>query len=84
MPQSETRFYSMMMVSLVVVGAALAWTLRRREGGPPWPWIAVVVAVIVIGGMLWGRIGADWGLPWILVLLPPIAATLLVPPIAYG
>jgi hypothetical protein len=82
-PGSEIRFYSMMAASLVVVGAALAWTLRRREGGLPWPRIAVVAAAIVIGGMFWGRIGADRGLPWTLCLLPPMAATLLVPPLAF-
>ncbi|MGH7570643.1 MAG: hypothetical protein ACREMK_02225 [Gemmatimonadota bacterium] len=83
MPQSEIRFYSMMAASLVVVGAALVWTLRRREGGRSWRRVGLVVAVIVIGGMFWGRIGASWGLPWTLYLLPPMAATFLVPPLAF-
>lgn len=83
MPEREIRFYSMMAASLVVVGAALAWTLRRREGGLSCRRVGLVVLVIVIGGMFWGRIGADRGLPRTLYLLPPMAATLLVPPPAF-
>lgn len=61
----------------------MAWTLRRREAGFSWARVAAVTALVVIGGMFWGRIGADRGISWTFYLLPPMAATFLVPPLAF-
>lgn len=83
MQAGDVHFLSMMGFSFVVLAGALLLVLRSRPGAISRVRIALVVAVISIGGMLWGRLGAQAGWPWALYLLPPMAVTILLPPLAF-
>lgn len=83
MSEGDFHFLSMMAVSFLVVALSLELLMLRRAVRPPWPRVAGVAMVVVAGGMAWGRLGAHAGLPWGVYLLPPVAATLLLPPLAF-
>jgi hypothetical protein len=82
MAAGNVRFAVFMLVTLVVfVGILLAVT-RRRAPHPSLVVIAVLSVVVVIGGMLFAKLGNNAGWPvWIYYAVPALA-TLVLPPIA--
>lgn len=78
----NARFAVLVIVSLVVFVGVLRLALGGRRlltKGRTLGWIALVV---VGGGMLFGRFGAQLGLPWWIYYPVPALLTLLLPPVA--
>ena len=68
-----TSLMLFMVVVLLVTGSAM-FTQRRIT-------ILWLGLVVVVGGMLFGRYGAQWGLPWWIYYPVPMLATVLLPPL---
>ncbi|MGH8107419.1 MAG: hypothetical protein ACREO1_01700 [Arenimonas sp.] len=78
-----TRFPILIVVSLVVFAALLKFVLRKRVVLPSYLSIAVVSAIVVVGGMIFAKFGQNAGWPWWVYYTVPAGATLLLPPIAF-
>jgi hypothetical protein len=83
MTTGDTRFLIMMAASVAVYLLAIRIALRTRDEPAPWSLTALVATVVVVGGMVYGRVAAQAGLDWWLYLFPPMIAWLAVPPIAF-
>ena len=77
------RFPILIAVSLVVFIAVLSFILRNRATRPPYYLIAVVSALVVVGGMLFAKITQNAGWPWWIYYTVPAGMTLLLPPLAF-
>jgi uncharacterized protein (DUF983 family) len=56
--------------------------MRKRAVRPPFFSIAVIAAIVVVGGMLFAKFGQNAGWPWWVYYTVPAAVTLLLPPLA--
>lgn len=82
--QTETyRFWIFVGVSLVAFIAILRFATRHRSARPRQITVAVVAAIVVIGGMTFAKYGHNIGLPWWIYYTVPALATLLLPPIVF-
>lgn len=77
------RFLVQMGASFAVLWGVLRVVLHRRESPPSNRSLMIVGAVVVIGGMLLARYGAQAGLPWWIYYIVPALLTLGVPPVVY-
>ncbi len=80
---ANARFGVFILASLVAFWLVLRFALRRRETRPPAKTLAWVSAVVVVGGMLFAKIGQNGGLPWWIYYTVPALATLLLPPVVF-
>lgn len=83
MSSGDIRFLLMMFASAAVFLAAIRIALRTRAESVSLAATAVVAGIVVVGGMIYGRVGARAGFPWWLYLFPPMLAWLAVPPLAF-
>jgi hypothetical protein len=77
------RFVIFIMVSLLVFFGILSWILRRREQRPSWRHLSTVATLVVVGGMLFAKLGQNAGLPWWVYYPVPLLLTLLLPPLSF-
>jgi hypothetical protein len=77
------RFSIFILVSLFVFFFILRFVTRNRAKRPSFVSVAVVAAIVVVGGMLFAKFGNNAGLPWWIYYTVPALATLLLPPIAF-
>lgn len=84
MTDSTLHIVSYMIASTLVL-AAIIWgvTRTRRWGQAPLGHALMVAGAISVGGILVGKYGANFGLPWYIYYTAPMLATILVPPIVY-
>jgi len=75
------HFFSFMVVSFFVFLAVLRYVLRRREMRPPLSMLLVLSTIVIIPGMIFGKYGQNWGLPWWIYYTVPALITLLLPPL---
>ena len=77
------RFPILIAVSLIVFIAILYFILRKRATRQPYYLIALVSAVVVVGGMVFAKVTQNAGWPWWIYYTVPAAVTLLLPPLAF-
>jgi hypothetical protein len=71
-----------MLVTLIVFVGILLLVTRRRSARPSAMTIGLISVVVVIGGMLFAKLGNNAGWPvWIYYAVPALV-TLVLPPIA--
>ena len=75
------RFPIFILVSLVVFVGILLFVTRKRAERPGLALVLGLASVVVVGGMLFAKLGANAGWPWWIYYTVPALATLLVPPI---
>ena len=80
----ELQFSTLAFVSFLVVVAILRQVMRRRAFAPKAWKIFAVASVVVFGGMLFARYGAQSGLPWWIYYTVPMLVTVSLPPTAFS
>lgn len=78
----DARFAILVIVSLVVFVAVLRLALGGRYLSAKWRTLGWIALVVVGGGMLFARLGAQAGLPWWIYYTVPALITLVLPPVA--
>lgn len=76
----ELRFPIFILVSLVVFSAILIFVTRQRSSRPSLAAVLAIASVVVVGGMLFAKLGQNAGWPWWIYYTVPALATLVVPP----
>jgi hypothetical protein len=78
----NVRFAIFMAVTLIVFVGILLFVMRKRSVRPSPLAIGLISLVVVIGGMLFAKLGNNAGWPvWIYYAIPALT-TLVLPPIA--
>jgi hypothetical protein len=77
------RFSTFILVSLLVFFFILRFVTRNRAKRPSFVSVAVVAAIVVVGGMIFAKFGNNAGLPWWIYYTVPALVTLLLPPMAF-
>jgi hypothetical protein len=78
----DLRFGIFILVTLIVFVGILLFVTRNRSQHPSPVAIALISAVVVVGGMLFAKLGNNAGWPvWIYYAVPALT-TLVLPPIA--
>jgi len=77
------RFPIFIVVTLVVFALILRVVMRKRASRPSLFAIAVVSCIVVVGGMLFAKLGNNAGWPWWIYYTAPALVTLVLPPIAF-
>jgi len=77
------RFATFILVSLFVFVFILRVVLRARSQSPPWMRLLTTASIVVVGGMLFARIGQNTGLPWWIYYTVPMLVTVIVPPVVF-
>ena len=78
----NARFAVLVIVSLAVFLGVLRLALGGRHLSAKWRTLGWIALVVVAGGMLFGRFGAQAGLPWWIYYTVPALMTLVLPPVA--
>jgi hypothetical protein len=78
------HFPIFILVSLLAFVSLLKFILRHRATDPSWARVSVAAVIVVIGGMLFAKFGANFGLPWWIYYGAPVLLTLALPPIAFA
>lgn len=79
----NVRFAVFILVTLVVFVGVLVFVMRRRLPPPSPISIGLISVVVVIGGMLFAKLGNNAGWPvWIYYAVPALT-TLVLPPVAF-
>ncbi len=77
------RFTIFVLVSLLVFVGILRFVTRKRRTNPAILHVALIAAIVVVGGMVFAKFGATAGWPWWIYYTVPALTTLLLPPIAF-
>ncbi|MBK1890339.1 hypothetical protein Undi14_09820 [Undibacterium sp. 14-3-2] len=77
------RFIIFILVSMVVFFWLIRFSLRQREIKPETRSLMLVMAIVVVGGMLFAKYGNNMGLPWWIYYTVPALVTLLLPPVVF-
>ena len=77
------RFLIFILVSVLVFVWLVRFSLRHREVKPDRGRLAIVTALVVVGGMVFAKYGNNVGFPWWIYYTIPALLTLLLPPIAF-
>ena len=75
------RFPAFMVVSLLLFLGVLRVSTRRRNLRPAWKQVSWVAGVVVIGGMVFAKVGQNAGIPWWICYGVPAGLTLILPPL---
>lgn len=78
------RLLSYMLASTVVLALVIVFVggLRGRRA-PGWLAALGVALLISVLGVLFGKYGENFGLPWWIYYTVPMLATVLIPPLAF-
>jgi hypothetical protein len=78
------RLLSYMLASTVVLALVIVFVGGLRGGRAP-SWLAALGIALLISviGILFGKYGENFGLPWWIYYTVPMLATVLVPPLAF-
>ena len=71
------------MVSFVAFTMLLRTVLRHRSDTPTWVQLNWVAAVVVVGGMLFAKVGTSYDLPIWLYYGVPAVITWTLPPVVF-
>lgn len=77
------RFPIFILVSLIVFYAILYVVMRPRARRPTAVAVFGVAAVVVVGGMLFAKLGNNAGWPWWIYYTVPALATWVLPPVVF-
>jgi hypothetical protein len=77
------RFIIFILVSMVVFFWLIRFSLRQREIKPETRSLMLVMAIVVVGGMLFAKYGNNMGLPWWIYYTVPALVTLPLPPVVF-
>jgi hypothetical protein len=80
---TEWRFPIMIAVSLVEFAAVLRLTLGRERFRDRRVAVVVVSVVVVVLGMVLGKYGNQFGLPWWIYYPVPALLTIILPPVVF-
>ena len=69
-------------VSLAAFHFVLRFALRRRPSPPGWISVLGIASVVVVGGMIFAKYGANHDWHWAIYYGVPAMLTLLFPPLA--
>lgn len=75
------RFPVFILVSLVAFLAILRFVTRRRPARPSVAALLSVAGVVVVGGMVFAKLGQNVGWHWSIYYTVPALVTLIVPPV---
>lgn len=78
------HFPVFILVSLIAFVGLLKFVLRHRMADPSLARVWGAAVIVVIGGMLFAKFGANFGLPWWIYYGAPVLLTLALPPIAFA
>ena len=70
-------------VSLAAFYLVLRCALRRRASAPARTGVLGIVSIVVVGGMIFAKYGANHDWHWAIYYGVPAALTLLLPPLAF-
>lgn len=78
------RLLSYMLASTLVLALVIVFVGGLRGGRAP-GWIAALGVSLLISviGILFGKYGENFGLPWWIYYTVPMLATVLIPPLAF-
>ena len=78
------QFYVLVFVSCLVFVGILKYVLRLRTDTLRIQKVVAIAAVVVLGGMLFARFGAQSGLPSWIYYTVPMLLTVFLPPIVFS
>ncbi len=78
---TEWHFPIMILASLLVFFFIVRMLLPKKEFAAKRKKIFLLALVVVVFGMLFGKYGATYGLPWWIYYPIPMLVTVLLPPI---
>ncbi len=71
----------MVLASFLLFFLVIRIVVGRKEFSQRKGLIILLSVIIVIGGMLFGKYGANWGLPWWIYYPVPMLMNVLLPPV---
>lgn len=77
------RFPTFIVASYIVFGAILYFVLRRRDHAEPLVRILGIGLIVVVGGMIFAKIGQNTGWPWWIYYTVPMLLTVFLPPLYF-
>jgi hypothetical protein len=78
------RLLAYMLASTLVLALVIASVGGLRGGrAPGWPAALGIALLISVVGILFGKYGENFGLPWWIYYTVPMLATVLIPPLAF-
>lgn len=80
----DLQFLILLVVSCVAFIGILFFVLRARRESPGITRVFVVAIIVVPGGMLFARYGAQAGLPWWIYYSAPMLLTVFLPPAVFS
>ncbi|QGZ94748.1 hypothetical protein [Terricaulis silvestris] len=84
MADDLVRLLSYMLASTVVLAVVIVFVGGLRGGrAPGWPAAPGVALLISVVGILFGKYGENFDLPWWIYYTVPMLATVLIPPLAF-
>lgn len=79
----QIQFYVLVVVSCLVFVGILYFVMRARARPLNIRKVCVVAVVVVVGGMLFARLGAQSGMPWWIYYTVPMLLTVFLPPVVF-
>jgi len=84
MENDPARIGAFMLASTIVLAIVILLSASFQGGrAPSWPKAAAVAALISVIGILFGKYGANFGLPWQIYYSVPALATIVAPPVLF-
>jgi glucan phosphoethanolaminetransferase (alkaline phosphatase superfamily) len=77
---ANLHFFLMILASLLVFIIVLGIVVSKEQFKAKFSTILILALCIVVGGMLFGKYGATYGLPWWIYYPVPMLANVLLPP----
>ena len=75
------HFFIMVLFSFLLFFIVIRIVIEKNEFAKRKTSIVVLAAAIVIAGMLFGKFGENWGLPWWIYYPVPMLMNVLLPPV---
>lgn len=79
---NSTHFPIMIAASFIVFFFVIRLVVGSIAFSTHWRTVLILSLIVVVGGMLFGRYGAQWGLPWWIYYPVPMLANVVLPPVA--
>ncbi len=81
--ETWSRFPIFVAASYVVFGAILYFVFRRRDRVGLLHRVLGIGVVVIVGGMLFAKVGQNTGWPWWVYYTVPMLLTVLLPPLYF-